>query len=430
MANSPFRVSRFALRYYPLMTGHPAATSFPKNKIKVLLLENIHASASDLFRSDKFEVQVVSGAMSESDLIQAISDVHIVGLRSKTQITAKVLEAAQRLLCIGCFCIGTNQVDLATANRLGIPVFNAPFSNTRSVAELILAEVVMLARQLGDCVRELHERQWNKSATGRHEVRGKTLGVIGYGHIGSQVGVMAESFGMRVIFYDIAKKLPMGNNRAVGSMQELLAASDFVTLHVPATPDTHNMFRAEQMAAMRAGSYLLNASRGTVVDISALAEALESKHIAGAAIDVYPKEPRKNGGDFDSPLVGLKNVILTPHIGGSTEEAQESIGLEVAAACLSFVNQGTTSTSVNFPHVDLQPKPGTHRVLNVHKNVPGVMSEILEVLAKLDANIHGQHLATDENIGYLVTDLDQSVSDDVKRGIASLTANIKTRILY
>jgi D-3-phosphoglycerate dehydrogenase len=430
LANSVAKVSRFALRYYLRMTGTPALTSFPKNKIKVLLLENIHASAADLFRNDKFEVQVVSGAMSESDLIQAIADVHIVGIRSKSQITTNVLEAAERLLCIGCFCIGTNQVDLATANRLGIPVFNAPFSNTRSVAELILSEVVMLARQLGDCVRELHDRQWNKSAKGRHEVRGKTLGVIGYGHIGSQVGVMAESFGMRVIFYDIAKKLPMGNNHSASSLQELLASADFVTLHVPATPETHNMFRAEHMAAMKPGSYLLNASRGTVVDIAALAEALTSKHIAGAAIDVYPTEPRKNGDVFDSPLVGLPNVILTPHIGGSTEEAQESIGLEVAAACLSFVNQGTTSTSVNFPQVDLPASPGTHRVLNVHQNVPGVMADILEVLAKLDANIHGQHLATDEKIGYLVTDLDQSVSDDVKRGIASLSANIKTRILY
>ncbi len=423
-------MSRIALRYYRLMTGSPAATSFPKSKIKVLLLENIHTSAGDLFRSDQFDVKVVAGALSEADLVEQIADVHIVGLRSKTQLTAKVLEAAPRLLCVGCFCIGTNQVDLATANRLGIPVFNAPFSNTRSVAELILSEVVMLARHLGDCVRDMHERNWKKSSTGRHEVRGKTLGIIGYGHIGSQIGVLAESFGMRVIFYDIAKKLPMGNNRSAASMTELLAASDFVTLHVPATPQTHNMFRAEHMAAMPAGSYLLNASRGTVVDIDALAEALRSKHIAGAAIDVYPKEPRKNGGEFKSPLVGLSNVILTPHIGGSTEEAQASIGLEVASACLAFVNQGNTSTSVNFPHVDLEERPGTHRVLNVHKNVPGVMSDILELLAKLDANIHGQHLATDDAIGYLVTDLDQSVSDEVKRGIAALPANIKTRILY
>ncbi len=412
------------------MSQNAAVTSFPKNKIKVLLLESIHTSASQLFEDEQFDVQRVAGALNEADLMKAIADVHIVGLRSKTQLTAKVLEAADRLLCVGCFCIGTNQVDLATANRLGIPVFNAPFSNTRSVAELILAEVVMLARRLGDCVQELHQRQWNKSSKGCHEVRGKTLGVIGYGHIGSQVGVMAESFGMRVVFYDIAKKLPMGNNRAAASMKELLGESDFVTLHVPATAETHNMFRAEHMALMREGSYLLNASRGTVVDIDALAEALRSKHIAGAAIDVYPKEPRKNGGEFESPLVGLGNVILTPHIGGSTEEAQASIGAEVASACLSFVNQGDTSTSVNFPHVDLRPRPGTHRVLNVHRNVPGVMADILEILAKLDANIHGQHLATDATIGYLVTDLDQSVSDEVKRNMAALPANIKTRILY
>lgn len=412
------------------MSASSSTTSFPKNQIKVLLLESIHSSATELFRGDEFDVKTVSASLSESDLIEQIADVHVVGLRSKTQITAKVLESANRLLCVGCFCIGTNQVDLLAANRLAIPVFNAPFSNTRSVAELIVAEVVMLARRLSDCVRELHERQWNKSAKGCHEVRGKTLGVIGYGHIGSQVGVLAESFGMRVLFYDIAKKLPMGNNRSVSSMEELLGASDFVTLHVPATPETHNMFQAQHIAAMRPGSYLLNASRGTVVDIDALAKALRSEHIAGAAIDVYPKEPRKNGGDFDSALVGLKNVVLTPHIGGSTEEAQESIGREVAAACLSFVNQGTTSTSVNFPQVDLRQRPGIHRILNVHKNVPGVMADVLEVLSELDANIHAQHLATDETIGYLITDLDQSVSDSVKTAMAALPANIKTRILY
>jgi D-3-phosphoglycerate dehydrogenase len=412
------------------MTATSTVTSFPKNKIKVLLLENIHSSATELFRSDGFEVKTVSGSLSESDLIAELADVHVVGLRSKTQLTAKVLESAKRLLCVGCFCIGTNQVDLGTANRLGIPVFNAPFSNTRSVAELMISEIVMLARRLGDCVQELHQRQWNKSSTGCHETRGKTLGIIGYGHIGSQVGVLAEGFGMRVLFYDIANKLPMGNNRSVTSMNELLAASDFVTLHVPATPETHNMFRAEHMAAMRPGSYLLNASRGTVVDIDALAEALSSGHIAGAAIDVYPKEPRKNGGDFDSPLVGMKNVVLTPHIGGSTEEAQESIGREVGAACMDFVNKGTTITSVNFPQVDLTQRPGIHRILNVHKNVPGVMADILEILAERGANIHAQHLGTDEAIGYLITDLDQSVSDDVKQAIAALPANIRTRILY
>ena len=412
------------------MSASFPVTSFPKHKIKVLLLESIHASAAELFRGEDFEVRVVSGSLSESELIEQVADAHVIGLRSKTQITAKVLESAKRLLCVGCFCIGTNQVDLATANRLGVPVFNAPFSNTRSVAELIMCEVVMLARRLGDCVRDLHEHQWNKSSKGCHEIRGKTLGVIGYGHIGSQVGVLAESFGMRVLFYDIAKKLPMGNNRCVGTMDEILAASDFVTLHVPATPATHNMLQAKHIATMRPGSFLLNASRGTVVDIDALAEALRSEHIAGAAIDVYPKEPRKNGNGFDSPLIGLKNVVLTPHIGGSTEEAQESIGSEVASACVSFVNQGTTSTSVNFPQIDLRQRPGIHRVLNVHKNMPGVMADILEVLSKLDANIHAQHLATDESIGYLITDLDQGVSDDVMKAMIALPANIKTRMLY
>lgn len=412
------------------MSRSRSNTSFPTGQIKILLLENIHESATTVFANNQCTVHAVSGALPESELIKAIADVHIVGIRSKTRITKPVLEAGKYLLAVGCFCIGTNQVDLDTANRMGIPVFNAPFSNTRSVAELIMAEVVMLARRLGDCVRELHSSQWNKSAVGCHEIRGKTLGVVGYGHIGSQVGVLAEMFGMRVIFCDITKRLPMSNNREVESLDKLLAESDFVTFHVPATPETDGMIQAEHIAKMKRGSYLLNASRGTVINLEALADAIKSGHLAGAAIDVYPKEPRGNGAGFESPLIGLKNVVLTPHIGGSTEEAQENIGVEVASACVSYIHKGTTVGSVNFPQVELPLKAGAHRILNAHRNVPGVMAEILKILSNHDANIHAQSLATDENIGYLVTDLDRGVSDDVKMAIAALPTSIKTRILY
>lgn len=399
-------------------------------RIKVVLFEGIHDSAKAFFHRSDFDVVQIPGALPEDEVIAHLADAHVVGVRSKSQITARVLDNAPHLLCVGCFCIGTNQVDLEKANALGIPVFNAPFSNTRSVAELIIAEIVMLARRLGDCVKELHDHTWNKSASGCHEVRGKTVGVVGYGHIGSQVGVLAEAFGMRVIFYDIAKRLPMGNNKAVESLEALLATSDFVTFHVPATPETRDMIQAAHLAKMKAGSYLLNASRGSVVNLDALAEAVTSGHIKGAAIDVYPKEPRSNGGGFESPLVGLPNVVLTPHIGGSTEEAQESIGEEVAASCTGFVNQGSTTTAVNFPHVEQPLRPNLHRVLNVHTNVPGVMAEVLQILAEHNANIHAQQLGTDDTIGYLLTDLDQSVSDDVKAAIAALPTSIKTRILY
>ncbi len=412
------------------MSRRRSLTTFPNGQIKVVLFEGIHNSARVFFERAEFTVVEVSGALPEDELIKHITDAHVIGIRSKTQVTAKVLENAPSLLCIGCFCIGTNQVDLAKANSLGIPVFNAPFSNTRSVAELIIAEIVMLARRLGDCVKELHQHTWNKSATGCHEVRGKVVGVVGYGHIGSQVGVLAEGFGLGVQFFDIAKRLPMGNNRSVDSLDELLATSDFVTFHVPATPETKGMIQAEHLAKMKPGSYLLNASRGSVVNLAALADAVKSGHIAGAAIDVYPEEPRSNGAGFQSPLVGLPNIVLTPHIGGSTEEAQESIGEEVAASCSGFVTQGNTSTAVNFPHIEQKLRPDLHRVLNVHKNVPGVMAEILHILADHNANIHAQQLGTDESIGYLVTDLDKSVSDDVKAAIAALPTSIKTRILY
>jgi D-3-phosphoglycerate dehydrogenase len=407
-----------------------APTSFPKDQIKVLLLENIHPSAHELFRAEGFQLEILKTALSEEELVQRIEDVHVLGIRSKTRVTQRVLAGGRRLLAVGCFCIGTNQVDLGAANKRGIPVYNAPFSNTRSVAELIMAEVVMLSRHLGDRVREMHAGRWQKVATGSYEIRNKTLGIVGYGHIGRQVGVIAEGFGMRVLFYDVVAKLPMGNNRATNTLDELLAQSDFVTLHVPETPQTKNMIGPRELAAMRAGSYLLNASRGTVVNIAALADSLRGGHVAGAAIDVFPEEPESNSDGFATPLRGLPNVVLTPHIGGSTAEAQEAIGREVGSALLRLVNSGVTTGAVNFPHVDLPPTPGKHRILNMHKNVPGVLRDINRIVSEKGANIAAQVLATDPEIGYLVMDLDQDVSRDVKNAVAALETNIRTRILY
>ncbi|MDB4994353.1 MAG: D-3-phosphoglycerate dehydrogenase [Myxococcaceae bacterium] len=397
----------------------------------MLLVENIHPSAREMFAPDGFQVEMLPAALKEAELKERIKDVHILGIRSKTHVTKEVLGEARRLLALGCFCIGTNQVDVGAAQARGVPVFNAPFSNTRSVAEMILAEVVMLARQLGDRSREVHEGKWRKVAVGSFEIRGKTLGIIGYGHIGTQIGVLAESFGMRVLFFDIATRMSIGNNRSVDSLEDLLQQSDFVTLHVPATPQTKGMIGKAEIARMRAGSYLLNASRGQVVDIAALAGAIREKHIAGAAIDVFPEEPESNNEEFASELRGLPNVILTPHIGGSTEEAQESIGREVAISLSKFVNAGATIGAVNFPQVELPQTKGTHRILNVHRNVPGVLRDINKIVSDRNANIHSQVLSTDPAIGYLLMDLDDNnVSDDVCQAIAALSTNIKTRINY
>jgi D-3-phosphoglycerate dehydrogenase len=406
------------------------ATSFPKEKIKVLLLENIHESANELFGAEHFHVERLTTALSEAELKKRIADVHVLGIRSKTQVSAAALAEARRLLTLGCFCIGTNQVELAAANKRGVPVFNAPFSNTRSVAEMVLAEIVFLARQLGDRSREVHEGKWRKVATGSYEVRGKTLGIIGYGHIGRQIGVLAEALGMRVMFYDRATKLPMGNNRSVSTLGELLGEADFVSLHVPATRETHEMIGKDELAAMKKGSYLLNASRGTVVQIQPLADALKSGHLAGAAIDVFPEEPESNGDGFVTPLQNLPNVILTPHIGGSTGEAQASIGREVATSLIRFVNTGTTTGAVNFPQIEAEQAPGTHRILNVHRNVPGVLRDVNRIVSDRNANIQAQMLSTDADIGYLIMDLDQDVSLDVRDDIAKLDTSIKTRILY
>jgi D-3-phosphoglycerate dehydrogenase len=407
-----------------------AETSFPKSSIKVLLLENIHPVATEAFAAEGFQVETVKGSLPEAELAARVRDVHLLGIRSKTQITPKVLDEARRMLAVGAFCIGTNQIDLLHSNRRGIPAFNAPFSNTRSVAELIIAEIVMLSRQLGDRLREVHSGQWRKVAVGSHEVRGHTLGIVGYGHIGSQVGVLAESFGMRVVFYDTMAKLPMGNNRAMSKLEDVLEVSDFVTLHVPETPQTKNMIGPAELAKMKRGACLLNASRGTVVQIEALAEAIRSGQVGGAAVDVYPKEPESNSDGFESALRNLPNMILTPHIGGSTEEAQEAIGKEVSAALLKYVNQGSTTGAVNFPQVELPMAKETHRILNIHRNVPGVLRDINKIVSDHNANIRAQILSTDPDVGYLIMDLDHDVSQDVKQAVAELPTSIKTRILF
>ena len=409
--------------------AHPK-TSFPKDKIKILLLENISPTAHEIFGAEGFQVEALKAALPPDELARKVADVHILGIRSKTQVRADVLAGARRLLSIGCFCIGTNQVELDAANRRGVPVFNAPFSNTRSVAEMIVAEVIALARQLGDRSRDLHEGRWRKVAAGSFEIRGKVLGIIGYGHIGRQLGVLAEALGMRVVFYDVASKLPMGNNVAVATLPEILGQADFVTLHVPETPQTKNLIGAAEIAMMKKGSYLLNASRGTVVVIEALAAALAGGHLAGAAVDVYPEEPEGSADTFATPLQKLPNVILTPHVGGSTEEAQAAIGREVATALTKFVNGGATTGAVNFPVVELPAVRGAHRILNVHRNVPGVLRDVNRIVSDLNANIRSQVLSTDPNIGYLIMDIDQDVSDEVSRAIAALETNIRTRILY
>jgi len=416
------------------MTDHikrnPVRTSFPKDQIKVLLLENIHPIARSLFASESFQVETLAGALNPEQLKEKIRDVHILGIRSKTQVTADVIAEGKRLIAMGAFCIGTNQIDLNAARTRGIPVFNAPFGNTRSVAEMVIAEIICLSRQLTQRSMEVHSKIWKKISNNCYEVRGKTLGIIGYGHIGSQVSTLAESMGMKVIFYDIISKLPLGNAKACDNLIDLLKNSDFVTLHVPATPQTEKMIGDAELQEMRKGSYLINASRGTVVDIEALVKQLKTAHLAGAAIDVYPEEPEINTDGFITELQGLTNVILTPHIGGATEEAQSHIGEEVPAALIRTVNTGSTIGSVNFPSVDLPLTKSTHRILNVHKNVPGVLREINRIVSDLGANISAQTLATQGDIGYLILDTDEALSLEVKTAIEGLNTSIRTRILY
>lgn len=397
--------------------------------MKILLLEGIHPHAKMRLEEAGFRVEAEKAALSEENLLARLQNFDAVGIRSKTQLTGSVLEKVPRLKAVGAFCIGTNQVDLVTANARGIPVFNAPYSNTRSVAELIIGELVALSRQLTDVSRAAHQGEWLKSANGVREVRGKTLGVVGYGHIGSQVSVLAEAMGLRVIYFDIVKKLPLGNARRMATLTDLLVESDFVTLHVPETAMTTNMIGREELQRMRPGSYLLNASRGSVVDIAALAGALRENHLAGAAVDVFPVEPESNQEKFRSELQELRNVILTPHIGGSTEEAQEAIGHEVAESLVRVFHQGSTSGAVNFPQVDCPPMGEAPRMVNVHRNVPGVLGEINGIMSRARANIKAQYLSTDSKIGYLVMDVETADAAALAKQVAGLATSIQTRLL-
>ncbi|HQC72759.1 MAG TPA: phosphoglycerate dehydrogenase [Candidatus Competibacteraceae bacterium] len=409
-------------------------TSLDKSKIKILLLEGIHASAVDALRADGYtNIEFHLKSLPEPQLLKSVSDAYFIGIRSATQLTARVFEQAPRLIGVGCFCIGTNQVDLDAAQDRGIPVFNAPFSNTRSVAELVLAEIILLLRGIPERNALAHRGGWRKTATGSHEVRGKTLGIIGYGHIGTQVGLLAEALGMQVVFYDIETKLALGNARPLLSLDALLEQSDVVTLHVPETAQTFNMMGAGQLARMKPGARLINAARGTVVDIDALVAALESRQIAGAAIDVFPVEPKGNDDEFISPLRAFDNVLLTPHVGGSTEEAQQNIGLEVAGKLIKYSNNGSTLGSVNFPEVSLPEHPGKHRLLHIHRNQPGVLSRINAIFSELQINIAGQYLQTNARIGYVVIDVDSGGAAEtlhLKKRLDEVVGTIRTRVLY
>ncbi len=394
---------------------------------KVLLLENIHPLARDLFLKDGFQVDTLKGALTEDELIAKLPGYDVLGIRSKTYLTHKVFEAAKSVSTVGCFCVGTNQVDLKAAKDHGVVVFNAPFSNTRSVAEMVLAEIVMLSRKLGTRNNEMHQGIWNKSSAQCYEVRGKTLGIVGYGNIGTQVSYLAEAFGMRVIFYDIVSKLPLGNAKPLSTLEEVLNGSDFVTLHVPATEATRNMIGETELSQMKEGACLINASRGDVVDIPALEAAMKSKKLGGCALDVFPEEPENNMKGYPSPLMGVENVILTPHIGGATEEAQVNIGREVASTLIRFVQTGSTLRSVNFPQVDIPLDRGNTRLTNVHQNVKGVLKDINRILSEYGANIQAQSLHTDRELGYLIVDLNQPITEDLIQSIQQLKAAIRTR---
>ena len=406
-------------------------TSLDKSKIRFLLLEGIHPSAQEVLRAAGYsQIEALPGALEGEALQRKIADAHFIGVRSRTQLTADVLAHAHKLVAIGCFCIGTNQVDLQAARARGIAVFNAPYSNTRSVAELVLAEAILLLRGVPARNAAAHRGGWLKSADNAYEARGKTLGIIGYGAIGSQLSVLAEALGMQVVFHDVVGKLPLGNARQAAGLHALLAQSDIVSLHVPELPSTQWMIGATEIAAMKPGAILINASRGTVVEIDALAQALREGHLAGAAVDVFPVEPKSNKDEFTSPLRGLDNVILTPHIGGSTQEAQANIGLEVAEKLVKYSDNGTSITSVNFPEVALPAHPGKHRILHVHHNQPGVLSAINQMFAALHVNIAGQYLQTDDKLGYVVIDLDAQSSELALEKLSQVAGTIRCRVLF
>jgi D-3-phosphoglycerate dehydrogenase len=408
-----------------------AQFSLAKEKIKILLLEGIHSSAIQNFKTSGYtNLEIHPGALTEAELLEKIADVHIIGIRSASYISEKVLQHAKKLFTIGCFCIGTNQVDLNVAQSRGIPVFNAPYSNTRSVAELVIGEIILLIRGIPEKNAQTHRGIWNKSAKYAHEIRGKTLGIIGYGNIGSQVSVMAEALGMHVIFYDLLKKLPLGNATQISCLEDVLKVADVITLHVPETPVTKGMIGKEQFALMKPNLIFINASRGSVVDLRALQSALEKNQLLGAAIDVFPEEPKDNNNSFCSPLCEFDNVLLTPHVAGSTLEAQENIGQEVSEKLIKYSDNGSTITAVNFPEVSLPSHPNSHRLLHIHQNIPGVMSAMNKIFSEKNINISGQYLRTNERIGYVVTDIDADYSDFALQQLRQVEGTIKTRVLF
>jgi D-3-phosphoglycerate dehydrogenase len=411
------------------INGLPRNISYPKNRIKILLLENVHPDAFKKLSKDGFTVETVSKSLSEDELIEKIKDVHVLGIRSKTNVTRRVVEAAERLMVVSAFCIGTKQIDLEACKENGVVVFNAPYSNTRSVVELAIGEIIMLMRSVFQRSTEIHNGQWNKTAEGSKEVRGKKLGIVGYGNIGKQLSILAEALGMDVYYYDVEDKLALGNATKVAELSDLLALSDVVTLHVDDNAANKNFFGEKEISQMKDGAHLVNLSRGFVVDIEALASALKSGKLAGAAVDVYPEEPSKNG-EFYTELKGLPNVILTPHVGGSTEEAQRDIADFVPSKIMAYINSGNTVDAVNFPNIRLPRQVKAHRFLHIHKNVPGVMAKINKILAKYDLNITGQYLSTDPSVGYVITDLDKEYNKEVIDKLRNVEGTIKFRVLY
>ena len=407
------------------------AISLQKDKIKILLLEGVHQSALETLKSNGYSnIEYLKTSLPEEELIEKIADVHFVGIRSRSQINDNVVAAAKKLVAVGCFCIGTNQVDLTATQIRGIPVFNAPFSNTRSVAELVLGEILLLLRGIPDKNAKAHRGEWLKSANGSYEARGKTLGIIGYGHIGTQLGILAEHLGMRVQFYDIEDKLVLGNATQIKTLNQLLKSSDVISLHVPETPQTQNMIGPAELEVMKPGAILINASRGTVVEIDALAQALEDKHIGGAAIDVFPVEPKSNQEEFISPLRQFDNVILTPHVGGSTQEAQQNIGIEVAGKLAKYSDNGSTLSAVNFPEVSLPEHTHRSRLLHIHQNTPGILTKINQAFAENNINIAAQYLQTDDKIGYVVIDVETDDAEQAFNELTQIPGTIKTRILH
>jgi len=404
--------------------------SFPKEKIKVLLLENIHHKAVEYFEKEGYQIQLLNKSLDENELIEHLSDVRVLGIRSKTQLSPRVFEQAKQLKAVGAFCIGTNQIDLDAAQKVGVAVFNAPFSNTRSVAELSIGSMIMLLRHIFEKSMYMHEGKWEKSATGSYEVRGKKLGIIGYGNIGTQLSFLAEMMGMQVYFYDLEEKLIIGNARKCETLEELLATVDIVSLHVDGRPENNNFFGSKEIQQMKQGSVFLNMSRGSVVDLVALKRALTAKHIAGAAIDVFPDEPVKNSDVFTHELVGMQNVILTPHIGGSTMEAQENIAEFVPSKLVDYINSGSSMGSVNFPNIQLRQVKDAHRIIHIHKNVPGMLARMNKLFADRGINVVGQYLQANEHIGYVITDISKGYDDSIMQELTQIEHTINCRVLY